>query len=116
MHPALQVKLLRVLNNGEFKPLGSTQTFHADARIITSTNRDVESMVRAGTFREDLFYRINVLTLTIPVLKDRLEDMKRLVGFFLERFSKRHGRHISIVTDAAMNPLLEYSWPGNIRE
>jgi len=113
---ALQVKLLRVLNNGEFKPLGSTQTYHADARIVSSTNRDVEAMVHDGTFREDLFYRINVLTITIPALKDRLEDLDRLVGFFLERFSNRQARRISVVSDEAMSALREYDWPGNIRE
>ena len=113
---ALQVKLLRVLNNGEFKPLGSTQTHHADARIITSTNRDVEAMVHAGAFREDLFYRINVLTLTIPALKDRLEDLERLIGFFLERFRNRQGKRIMEVSDEAMVVLREYDWPGNIRE
>ncbi len=112
----LQVKLLRVLNNGEFKPLGSTQTHHADARIITSTNRDVESMVRSGAFREDLFYRVNVLTITIPALRDRIEDMGRLIGFFLERFSNRQGRRISEVSGEAMAALREYDWPGNIRE
>ena len=113
---ALQVKLLRVLNNGEFKPLGSTQTYHADARIISSTNRDVESMVHEGTFREDLFYRINVLTLSIPALKDRLEDLDRLVGFFLERFRNRQGRQTMEVSEEAMAVLRDYDWPGNIRE
>ncbi len=113
---ALQVKLLRVLNNGEFQPLGSTHTQHADARIITSTNRDVETMVHEGGFREDLFYRINVLTLKIPALKNRLEDLGRLVGFFLERFRERQGKQTMEVSDEAMAVLHDYDWPGNIRE
>ena len=113
---ALQVKLLRVLNNGEFQPLGSTRTLHADARIITSTNRDVDAMVQEGDFREDLYYRINVLTLTIPSLRERLEDLDRLVGFFLERFCNRQGKQILEISAEAMAVLRDYNWPGNIRE
>ncbi|NQT94666.1 MAG: sigma 54-interacting transcriptional regulator, partial [Lentisphaerae bacterium] len=113
---ALQVKLLRVLNNGEFQPLGSTRALHADARIITSTNRDIDAMVQEGDFREDLYYRINVLTLTIPSLRERLEDLDRLVGFFLERFCNRQGKQILEISAEAMAVLRDYNWPGNIRE
>ena len=112
----LQVKLLRVLNNGEFQPLGSTRTLHTDARILTSTNRDIEAMVRDGTFREDLYYRIDVVTVRIPPLCERLEDLHRLAGFFLERFRNRQGKPIADISDEAMAVLRRYSWPGNIRE
>jgi len=116
MSLSLQVKLLRVLNNGEFQPLGSTRTLHADARIITSTNRDVEAMVRTGAFREDLYYRINVVALTIPPLCKRLEDLSRLANFFLERFRNRQGKRITEISGEAMAVLRRYDWPGNIRE
>ena len=116
MPPALQVKLLRVLNNGEFQPLGSTAALHADARIITSTNRDIESMVRDETFREDLFYRINVVTLEVPSLRERVEDLPRLASYFLERYRNKRGKMISRISDEAMALLRRYEWPGNIRE
>lgn len=113
---SLQAKLLRVLNNGEFQPLGSTRTLHADARIITSTNRDIEAMLRDGSFREDLYYRVNVVALNIPPLRGRLEDLSRLTGFFLERFRNRQGKSITGISNEAMTILRRYDWPGNIRE
>jgi PAS domain S-box-containing protein len=116
MPPPLQVKLLRVLNNGEFQPLGSTRTLHADARIITATNRDIASMVEGGTFREDLYYRINVVSVEIPSLRDRPEDLPRLVSHFLERFRNRRGKLILGLSDEAVALLRRYQWPGNIRE
>lgn len=116
MPPNLQVKLLRVLNNGEFQPLGSTRTVHTDARIITSTNRDIDAMVRDETFREDLYYRVNVVAVKIPPLRERLEDLHRLAGFFLERFRNRQGKPIADISDEAMAVLRRYDWPGNIRE
>jgi PAS domain S-box-containing protein len=112
----LQVKLLRVLNNGEFQPLGSTRTMHADARIITSTNRDIERMVSEGALREDLYYRIDVVSVEIPPLRERLEDLPRLVSHFLERLRHRRGKLISSLSDEAMAVLRRYDWPGNIRE
>ena len=116
MPPPLQVKLLRVLNNGEFQPLGSTRTLHADARIITATNRDIAGMVDEGAFREDLYYRINVVSVEIPALRDRPEDLPRLVRHFLERFQQRRGKLISGLSDKSMALLRRYPWPGNIRE
>ena len=113
---ALQVKLLRVLNNGEFQPLGSTKMLHADARIVTSTNRDIESMVQEGTFREDLYYRINVVNLEIPPLRERLEDLPRLVDHFIEQFRGKRQRPIERVSGNVMALLRRYPWPGNIRE
>ena len=116
MPPALQVKLLRVLNNGEFQPLGSTKMLHADARIVTSTNRDIESMVQEGTFREDLYYRINVVNLEIPPLRERLEDLPRLIDHFIEQFRGRRQKPIDRVSGDVMALLRRYPWPGNIRE
>jgi PAS domain S-box-containing protein len=116
MPPALQVKLLRVLNNGEFQPLGSTKMLHTDARIVTSTNRDIETMVREGTFREDLYYRINVVNLEIPPLRERLEDLPRLVNHFIEQFRGKRQKPIERVSGDVMAVLLRYHWPGNIRE
>jgi len=113
---ALQVKLLRVLNDGEFQPLGSTKTLHADARILTSTNRDIETMIREGTFREDLYYRIHVVNLQIPPLRQRLEDLPRLVNHFIEQFRQKRQKPIERVSTDVMALLRRYPWPGNIRE
>jgi PAS domain S-box-containing protein len=112
----LQVKLLRVLNNGEFQPLGSTRTLHTDARIVTSTNRDIEAMVAAGEFREDLYYRINVVNLKVPPLRERLEDLPRLVIHFIEQFRAKRRKPILRVSDEVMALLRRYDWPGNVRE
>ncbi|NQT17736.1 MAG: sigma 54-interacting transcriptional regulator [Planctomycetes bacterium] len=116
MPPSLQVKLLRVLNNGEFQPLGSTKTLHTDARILTSTNRNIEAMVEEGTFREDLYYRINVVNLEVSPLRERLEDLPRLVNHFIERFRGKRRKPIARVSDDVMALLRRYDWPGNIRE
>jgi PAS domain S-box-containing protein len=116
MPPALQVKLLRVLQGGEFQPLGSTKALHTDARIVTSTNRNIESMVREGGFREDLYYRINVVNLEIPPLRERLEDLPRLVNHFIEQFRARRRKPIDRVSGDVMALLRRYDWPGNVRE
>ncbi len=116
MPPALQVKLLRVLNNGEFQPLGSTKPLRTDARILTATNRNIEAMVREGTFREDLYYRINVVNLAIPPLRERLEDLPRLIDHFIEQFRGKRQKPIESVSDEVMALLRRYPWPGNIRE
>jgi PAS domain S-box-containing protein len=116
MPPSLQVKLLRVLNNGEFQPLGSTKTLHTDARIITSTNRDLDAMVRDGSFREDLYYRVNVVNVEIPPLGERLEDLPRLVEHFIGRFRDKRRKPIERVSTDVMALLRQYPWPGNIRE
>jgi transcriptional regulator with PAS, ATPase and Fis domain len=113
---ALQVKLLRVLNNGEYQPLGSTRTLHTDARILTSTNRDIEAMVADGGFREDLYYRINVVNLDVPPLCERLEDLPRLVNHFIEQFREKQRKTIASMSDEVMALLRRYDWPGNVRE
>ena len=111
-----QVKLLRVLQEREFEPVGSSRTVQADVRIIAATNRDLEEAVRAGRFRSDLFYRLNVLPLHVPALRERRSDIPQLVLFFLDRYAKKEARKIERVTPETMEILANYAWPGNIRE
>jgi transcriptional regulator with GAF, ATPase, and Fis domain len=111
-----QVKLLRILQEQEFEPVGSNRTVHVDVRIITATNRNLQELVDDGCFRSDLFYRINVVLLTMPPLRDRRSDIPHLVMFFLQRFCKRIGKQIGGVSEETMRSLMRYAWPGNIRE
>jgi formate hydrogenlyase transcriptional activator len=111
-----QVKLLRVLQEQEFEPVGSNQTVRVDVRVIAATNRDLEEAVRAGRFRADLFYRLNVFPLRVPPLRERTSDIPQLAMFFLSRFAKRFGRQIDTISAETMDRLVGYSWPGNIRE
>lgn len=113
---AIQAKLLRVLQERIFFPLGSDQPVSVDVRIIVATNKDLKEEVRAGTFREDLFYRIHVIPLELPHLKDRKEDIPPLVEHFIRKYGDRMGRKIKSVTPAAMQKLMLYDWPGNVRE
>jgi len=112
----LQAKLLRVLNNGEFHPLGSITSYHSDARIISATNRDLEEWVRLGKFREDLYYRINVIAVHVPALKERLEDLPVLIEYFISKFSAKRGKVIQGMSPEALQALRRYDFPGNIRE
>lgn len=114
--PQLQVKLLRVLQEGTFERVGSSETRHVDARILLATNVDLESLVAAGTFRQDLYYRVSVVPLRLPALRERRDEMPALAARFLERFRRENGRQtlgFSVATLAAMQ---RYDWPGNIRE
>jgi PAS domain S-box-containing protein len=111
-----QVKLLRVLQEQEFEPVGSSKTVRVNVRVIAATNRDLQEGVRAGRFRSDLFYRLNVLPLEVPPLRERRSDIPQLVMFFLARFGKRFGRQIETVSQDTMDRLVNYAWPGNIRE
>ncbi len=111
-----QVKLLRVLQEGEFEAVGSSKTLRVDVRVIAATNRDLEEAVRAGRFRSDLFYRLNVFLLTVPPLRERRSDIPQLVMFFLSRFSKKFGKRVETVSQETMDRLVSYSWPGNVRE
>jgi formate hydrogenlyase transcriptional activator len=111
-----QVKLLRVLQEQEFEPVGSSRTVRVDVRIIAATNRNLEDEVRASRFRSDLFFRLNVVPLTVPPLRERPSDIPMLVAYFLSRFSNKFGRKIDGVTRDTMNRLVRYQWPGNIRE
>ena len=116
MAPALQSKLLRVLNNGEFQPLGSTRTLHTDARVVSSTNADLEAAIRQKQFREDLYYRLNVINIQIPPLCERLEDLPLLIDHFVKRQQALRGKAIEGVSDGALQRLRHYDWPGNVRE
>jgi chemotaxis protein methyltransferase CheR len=112
----LQAKLLRVLQDGEFERVGSSQTIRVDVRIIAATNRNLEEEVRKGRFREDLLYRLNIFPITMPPLRDRLEDIPLLVNFYVGKVAKRLGKTIEIIPAGAMSALQDYHWPGNIRE
>jgi transcriptional regulator with GAF, ATPase, and Fis domain len=112
----LQSKLLRVLQDGEFERLGSAKSLKVDVRVIASTSRDLREEVRAGRFREDLFYRLNVFPVSIPPLRKRLDDIPQLVRFFTDKYARKMGRQIDTIPKAAMNTLQKYSWPGNVRE
>lgn len=112
----LQVKLLRVLQDKEVRPVGGTKSQKVDVRILAATSKDLEQEVREGRFREDLFYRLNVVTIHVPPLRERLEDISLLVDHFLARFRKRLGLQVEKVSPRAMGALMRYPWPGNIRE
>lgn len=116
MDPSLQVKLLRVLNNGEYRPLGSTITFHADARIIAATNAKLENLIEEAKFRQDLYYRINVVNLNIPRLSDRPEDIPLLVNHFLKMFKRKGKKYIKRISPEALAALRQHPLPGNVRE
>jgi formate hydrogenlyase transcriptional activator len=111
-----QVKLLRVLQEQEFEPVGSCRSTRVDVRVIAATNRDLRQDVKAGRFRSDLFYRLNVFPLDVPPLRERRCDIPKLATFFLERCSKKLGKRIDAISQATMDLLLAYRWPGNIRE
>lgn len=112
----LQSKLLRVLEEGEFERLGGTKTIHVDARIIAATNRDLESEVKAGRFRQDLLFRLNVYPIMCPPLRKRREDIEPLTRFFVRRFNQSLGKSVKEITSQTIQTLENYSWPGNIRE
>ena len=116
LHPELQAKLLRVLENGEYIKLGDTKVSKADVRIIAATNRHLPDEIKAGRFREDLFYRLNVFAIELPALRHRRDDIPLLVDFFLQQFITQLQLPAIRVTAAAMQLLQQYSWKGNIRE
>ena len=113
---ALQAKLLRVLESKEYEPLGATHTERADVRVLAATNKDLEGMVKEGTFREDLFYRLNVFKIELPPLRERKEDIPLLLEHFIERFNRKTGKEIKGLTEEALRLLLDHPWPGNVRE
>ncbi len=112
----LQAKLLRVLESGEFERLGSPRTVKVEVRIISATNRDLTVLVGEGRFREDLYYRLNVFQITVPPLRERLEDILPLVWSFVQEFSKRMGKRIESIPQKSVEALQAHTWPGNIRE
>lgn len=111
-----QIKLLRVLQEREFERVGGRKTIKVDVRLITATNQNLFQLVEEGRFREDLFYRLNVITIHLPPLRERREDIPLLIEYFVERFCKENNKEIKSVTPEVLNVLCEYSWPGNIRE
>ncbi len=114
--PAVQSKLLRVLQEREFEPLGSERTERVDVRVIAATNRDLRAMTTEGRFQEDLYYRLHVIPIDLPPLRQRLDDLPALVDHFVQKFSQRLGKRITGVDDTAMAELRRYHWPGNVRE
>jgi len=113
---ATQVKLLRVLQEREFERLGGTKTLKVDVRVVAATNQDLRAALEQGTFREDLFYRLNVVPISIPPLREHKEDIPYLAEFFVERYARDAGKPITGITAAAQKILMEFHWPGNIRE
>src|SRR5204862_7027111 len=109
-------KILRVLQEHEFERLGGTRTLRVDVRLIAATNRDLPSMVESGTFREDLYYRLNVVTIETPPLRERKDDVAALAGFFIRRFAGELKKKIVGLDADALKLLMRYNWPGNIRE
>ncbi len=112
----MQVKLLRVLQYEQFERVGGVKTLKVNVRLVAATNRDLEDMIQENTFRQDLYYRLKVVPITLPPLRNRRSDVPLLIGHFLERFNQRLGKHIEGVTPEALECLEEYDWPGNIRE
>ncbi len=113
---ATQVKLLRVLQQREFERVGGTETVRANVRLLAATNKDLERAIQAGSFREDLYYRLNVFTLFVPPLRERKADLLLLVDHFLEKFAREHRRTIKRISTPAIDMLASYHWPGNVRE
>jgi Nif-specific regulatory protein len=111
-----QVKLLRVLQEREFERLGGTETIRTNVRLITATNKDMEKAIADGTFREDLYYRLNVFTIGVPPLRERKPDLLMLADYYLEKFSREHGKSIRRISTPAIDMLMAYHWPGNVRE
>ncbi|UCD35171.1 MAG: sigma-54-dependent Fis family transcriptional regulator [Nitrospiraceae bacterium] len=114
--PYFQIKMLRVLEDQLIRPVGSTKSLKVDLRFITATNRDLDKAVREGQFREDLYYRINTITLHIPPLRERSEDIPLLVNYFLEKYSREFQKQVTGLTDEALSQMVNYRWPGNVRE
>jgi len=114
--PALQVKLLRVLQEKVYEPLGAVKPVKADVRILAATNKDLKEEVAAGRFRQDLYWRINVVTLSLPPLRERKEDIPLLVDHFITRFNRLRGKEITGLSDEALSVFMAYDWPGNVRE
>jgi transcriptional regulator with GAF, ATPase, and Fis domain len=116
MGTGLQAKLLRVLQEREIEPLGSERTERVDVRVIAATNRDLRQLVTAGKFQEDLFYRLQVIPIVVPPLRERSEDIPMLVEYFIDKHARRSGKRIEDLEDEAVSSLQGYQWPGNIRE
>jgi two-component system response regulator HydG len=112
----MQAKLLRAIQEKEIQRVGGEETIHVDVRILAATNRELQKEVSEGKFREDLFYRLNVVSLNVPPLRDRIDDIPLLAGYFLEIYAEKNRKHIKGFSPAAMDMMLKYAWPGNVRE
>jgi len=113
---ATQAKVLRVLEGQEFQRVGGLKTLKADVRVIAASNKDLPDEIRKGAFREDLYYRLNVIPLTVPPLRERTDDIPRLVRHFLHEFSTEYGQKTKTIDDDALDLFVRYRWPGNVRE
>ena len=116
INPKMQAQLLRVLQEGEIRRVGGSEPIRVDVRVVAATNRDLEEEVRTGRFREDLYFRINVVTIHLPPLRERREDIALLVDHFPHKYAQREGRSEAGIADEAMQLLSHYGWPGNVRE
>jgi DNA-binding NtrC family response regulator len=114
--PGMQVKILRFLQERQFERLGGNRTLTVDVRVIAATHRDLAALIREGSFREDLFYRLNVIEIHLPAIRERKQDIPLLVDFFIHKFAAANGKRISGVTEETLAALMAYSWPGNVRE
>ncbi|MCW8949228.1 MAG: sigma-54 dependent transcriptional regulator, partial [Sedimenticola sp.] len=114
--PDIQLKLLRFLQEREFERVGGNETIKSDVRIITATNKDLATMVSSGTFRQDLYYRLKVVTIELPTLRERQEDIPLLVQYFMEKIRQEMGRSVDMIPEETMAQLKSYPWPGNVRE
>jgi len=114
--PATQIKLLRVLQEGEFERVGGNKTIKVNIRIIAASNRDLQEAVKGGAFREDLYYRLNVVNIKLPPLRDRKDDIPFLVNFFIEKYNRKYHMKVKGISQKAMNLLTDYEWTGNVRE
>ena len=114
--PEIQVKLLRVLQEGEFDRMGGVKTLKVNVRIITTTNRDLEKAMLDGSFRSDLFYRLNVIPIMLPPLRERKDDIPLLVNHFIRKCSEKNNKEIKSISPSALSSLMQYHWPGNVRE
>jgi Nif-specific regulatory protein len=116
MSPMLQVKLLRVLQEKEFEPVGGTQTVRVNVRVVAATSKNLKKEIQQGRFREDLYYRLNVIPIHLPQLRERRDDIPLLVNYFIEKYNKLNGKNVSKISHKVLDLLIEYSWPGNVRE
>jgi two-component system, NtrC family, response regulator AtoC len=116
MKPALQAKLLHVLQDAEFTKLGSNKRIQVDVRVVAATNRDLERMLQSGDFREDLYYRLKVIELTVPALRERRDEVPTLTDFFVARYGRKYNRPVRPISEHLRQLFLQYDWPGNIRE
>jgi transcriptional regulator with PAS, ATPase and Fis domain len=114
--PYMQVKLLRVLQEKKFTPVGSNREIEMNVRIVAATNRNLEAMIKDGSYREDLFYRLNVLPIQLPPLRDRKNDIEELSKYFMEKFNQRYRKNVMSISEEALNAMKTHRWPGNIRE